>query len=334
MPAGPGIAGVLVAAGVITCAILLAWLCAEALGHLARPHRRTTGAPLWRRLASDRQGRRADDRRQSASDRAAGLEAYIALVRALAEIAPQRTTDTSFAEEIRTLALDLAVQLERPDDEIEALRALLSPDPTGLPATAAPPAAVERLRSLLRGIGAAAGTNDVPADGTSESRLLFVSFEHEIRDAERRRAPLSLIDLKVEGFETIEERFGRPATDRILRGVARAIRSQLRSVDTCVRDAGGSFLILLPGLAAEGIPQLTSRIEAAVSRHKFAPERGRTVRLEASLCAATFPRDGRSYDALITAARSRRAIQPTSSPRDGVPAGLRPYPNRIDAPVN
>ena len=334
MPAGPGISGVLVAAGVITCAMLLAWLCFEALGHLARPHR-TAGASLWRRLAPDHLGRRADDRRPSAADRAAGLEAYIALVRALAEIAPQRTGDVSFAEEIRTLALDLATKLERPDDEIDALRALLAPDPAGLPATAAPPAAVERLRALLRGIGAVTVPDEAPAEESSGGRLLFVSFEREIRDAERRRTPLSLIDLRVEEFETIEERFGRTAADRILRGVARAIRSQLRSVDICVRDAGGAFLILVPGMAAEGIPQLTSRIEAAVSRHKFAPERGRTVRLEASLCAATFPRDGRSYDALITAARSQRALkQPTSSPRDGVPGGLRPYPNRIDAPVN
>ena len=318
MPAGPGIASVLVAAGVITCALLLAWLCAEALGHLARPHRRVSV-----------------DGRLPAPDRAAGLDAYIALVRALAEVAPQRTTDGSFTEEIRTLALDLAVKLERPGDEIEALRAPLSPDPSGLPASAAPPAAVARLRALLGGITAGRATGEEPAEAPSGSRLLFVSFEREIRDAEKTRTPLSLIDLRVEDFEAIEERFGRAAADRILRGVARAIRSQLRPGDTCVRDAGGSFLILVPGLTAEGVAPLASRIEAAVSRHKFAPERGRTVRLEASLCAATFPRDGSSYDALITAARSKRALkQPTAAPRDGVPAGLRPYPNRIDAPVN
>jgi len=321
MPGGSGIEAVLVAAGVLTCAGLLAWLCAHAIGH--------AGAPL----------RRADERLQRVSaasaDVTAGLEAYVALVRALAEAAPERTAGGSFAEEIRTLALDLAAKLERPEEEIATLRAVLEPDPSGLPAEGASPAAVERLRALLRSGAPGPAPETAAAEGASECRLLFVSFEREIREADRRRAPLSLIDLRVEGFETIEERFGRGAADRVLRGVARAIRSQLRPGDTCVRDAGGSFLILVPGLAAEGVAPLAARIEAAVARHKFAPERGRTLRLEASLCSATFPRDGRSYDALITAARARRALkQPAASPRDGMPAGLRPYPNRIDAPVN
>jgi len=317
MPEGAGIAGMLVAAGVITCALLLAWLCVHALRDLGRTPQRNLA-----------------DRLKSVSATVGDLDAYVALVRALAEMAPRRTAQGSFADEIRALALDLAAKLERPDQEIEWLQTSLPPDPTGLPATAAPPAAVARLRGLLDRGAAGRGQEEEPAEGASESRLLFVSFEREIRDAERRGTPLSLIDLRVEGFETIEERFGRPATDRILRGVARAIRSQLRPGDTCIRDAGGSFLILVPGLAAEAVATLSSRIEAAVSRHKFAPERGRSLRLEASLCAATFPRDGGSYDALITAARSRRALKQPASSRDDVPAGFRPYPNRIDAPVN
>ena len=322
---GPGIAGVLVAAGVITCALLLAWLCAHALSDLGRVHRSEGRRGPQRNLA---------DRPKSIPATGSDLDAYVALVRALAESAPQRTAAGSFADEIRTLALDLAAKLERPDAEIAWLRTSLGPDPTGLPTAAAPPAAVERLRGLLGSVAADRGPEEEPSEGASESRLLFVSFEREIRDAERRGTPLSLIDLRVEGFETIEERFGRPATDRILRGVARAIRSQIRPGDTCVRDAGGSFLILVRGLAAEGVTTLSSRIESAVSRHKFAPERGRSLRLEASLCAATFPRDGHSYDALITAARSRRALKQPTSSRDDVPGGLRPYPNRIDAPVN
>ena len=331
MPGGAGIAGVLVVAGVVTCALLFAWLCTHALGHVGRTHGRADRRSPWRRLVADR----LQERPASGADGAeAGLEAYVALVRALAEAAPQRSSQGSFAEEIRALALDLAEKLERPGHEIEALRTLLAPDPAGLPAAAAAPAAVERLRALAGGGADVAAPEGGSPEGASESRLLFVSFEREIRDAERRRTPLSLIDLRVEGFETIEERFGRAATDRILRGVARSIRSQLRPGDTCVRDAGGSFLVLVPGLAADGVASLAARIEAAVSRHKFAPERGRAVRVEASLCAATFPRDGRSYDALITAARSRRALRQPTSSRDGVPKGLRPYPNRIDAPVN
>jgi diguanylate cyclase (GGDEF)-like protein len=162
-----------------------------------------------------------------------------------------------------------------------------------------------------------------------------VSFEQEIRTAERRKAPLTLLDLRIEGFDGFEDRFGRAATDRILRGVARAIRSQLRPDDTCVRDAGGAFLVLVPGLPIDAARALAARIEAAIARHKFALERGRSVAVEATLCAATFPQDGGSYDALLTVVRTRRALAHKGRGATGPATGpFQPYPHRIDAPVN
>jgi diguanylate cyclase (GGDEF)-like protein len=204
------------------------------------------------------------------------------------------------------------------------------------PEASRPPRALtDRLRRLFRPAAPASAAAPAEPDGVTESRLLFVSFEQEIRTAERRKAPLTLFDLRIEGFDTFEERFGRAATDRILRGVARSIRSQLRPDDTCVRDAGGAFLVLVPGLPAESARPLATRIEAAVARHKFALERGRNVAVEATLCSATFPEDGRSYDALLTIARTRRALSPKGRVAPGPADGpWRPYPHRIDAPVN
>jgi diguanylate cyclase (GGDEF)-like protein len=321
MPTTPeAFSSAILTAGIVTCAALFVWLCATALRHLDSISK-SERPPLPR-----------DD-----------LDLFLRLVDALEEALPGAGPAGGSHEARRPLALDLLERLGRSPADLEALRARLDRAAAWPTQAGAPRAAVERLRALLAAsMPAAALTNPAlhttasPAsDTSSEGRLLFVSFEQEIRTAERRRAPLTLIDLRLEGLETFEDRFGRAATDRILRGVARAIRSQLRPDDTCVRDAGGAFLVLVPGLAAEAVQALAKRIEAAVARHKFALERGRSVAVEATLCAATFPQDGRSYDALLTAVRTRRALEARGQAAGARSAdAFRAYPHRIDTPVN
>jgi len=313
----------IVSMGILVCAALLVGLWVTALRHLER------SPLLGRRDGETSPGSKRPDAPQR------DLDPFLQLVEALAEVIPGgMTAEGDAPDSPRALAIDLLERLGRSPAEIDALRARLD-QAASLQATGRPPrAAVERLRRLLLQASASKPAAET-AEGSSENRLLFVSFEQEIRAAERRGAPLTLVDLRLEGFDTFEDRFGRAATDRILRGVARAIRSQLRPADTCVRDAGGAFLVLLPGLAAEAVQALAARIEAAVTRHKFALERGRSVTVEATLCAATFPQDGRSYDALLTAVRTRRALDRRGGAAGSQATGpYQPYPHRIDAPVN
>ena len=356
MPTTPDpFSSAILTAGILICAGLFVWLCATALRHLdtisksARSplHLQPRSSPVRGDLASDR-----DDHASNRDD----LDLFVRLVEALEEALPRGAMPAGVSlEATRTLALDLLERLGRSPADLEALRARLDRRAALQAPASAPRAAVERLRALLQQSAPAQPSPALPAsasgspsslsvshadaapapDGSSESRLLFVSFEQEIRTAERRRTPLTLFDLRLEGFDAFEDRFGRAATDRILRGVARAIRSQLRPDDTCVRDAGGAFLVLVPGLAAEAVQALAKRIEAAVARHKFALERGRSVAVEATLCAATFPQEGRSYDALLTAVRTRRALQHRGRAGGAQSAdAFRAYPHRIDHPVN
>jgi len=154
----------------------------------------------------------------------------------------------------------------------------------------------------------------------AKARLLFGSFERELRRAQRLGATLSVIELEVNQLERIRDRFGRQAADRILRSVARAIRSQLRPNDTCVRSAGSEFIITVPGVGAAGIAGVQARIEMAIGRHKFAVARGQFIRVGVSLGAASFPEDGAAYDALIAVAEARM--------------GRRKPPGRADSQVN
>ena len=126
--------------------------------------------------------------------------------------------------------------------------------------------------------------------------------EQEIHRATTQQGPLSIIVLDVDHFKEVNDRFGHPAGDRILRGVARAIRSQMRSCDTCVRYAGDEFIITVPGVGREEINGVQTRIAAAIANHKFVVARNKALHVTVSMGADSFPDEGKSIESLIAVA--------------------------------
>lgn len=169
----------------------------------------------------------------------------------------------------------------------------------------------------------------------SDIQLEFASLERQVRRARESSLPLTLLHLSVDRLDAIRSHHGDDAADRVLRGVARAVRSQLRPGDLCVRDGGDAFVVLVPGVAAERAASVHARIEAAVRQHKFAVARGQSLRVSVCLGTASLPDDGASYDALLTAAQARR--QQAAEARAGRPAAagtLLRYAGRPDVTLN
>jgi diguanylate cyclase (GGDEF)-like protein/putative nucleotidyltransferase with HDIG domain len=174
-----------------------------------------------------------------------------------------------------------------------------------------------------------------PLTRLPNARFLFGSFDREMARAEKLGTPLGIIELDVNHFKLINDRFGHPAGDRVLRGVARAIRSQLRPNDTCVRYAGDEFIITVPGVGATGIEAVQARIVSAIGRHKFAVARGQTICVTVSMGAACYPEDGRTYESLISVADARMYTEKFSRRGAGTdPNFLLRFPGRTDISVN
>lgn len=174
-----------------------------------------------------------------------------------------------------------------------------------------------------------------PLTRLPNARFLFGSFDREMARAEKLGTPLGIIELDVNHFKLINDRFGHPAGDRVLRGVARAIRSQLRPNDTCVRYAGDEFIVTVPGVGATGIEAVQARIVSAIGRHKFAVARGQTIRVTVSMGAACYPEDGRTYESLISVADARMYTEKFSRRGAGAdPNFLLRFPGRTDISVN
>jgi diguanylate cyclase (GGDEF)-like protein len=77
-------------------------------------------------------------------------------------------------------------------------------------------------------------------------------LEHELNRARRSDGRLVLAFVDVDGLKPTNDVRGHAAGDQLLRDVAMALRSGLRSYDLVVRYGGDEFLCALPGADIEG----------------------------------------------------------------------------------
>jgi diguanylate cyclase (GGDEF)-like protein len=73
-----------------------------------------------------------------------------------------------------------------------------------------------------------------------------------------------LIVLDIDHFKQINDRFGHPAGDAVLKHVASVVKSQLRSGDTLCRVGGEEFALVLPDTTQSLASEVAERIRAAV----------------------------------------------------------------------
>jgi diguanylate cyclase (GGDEF)-like protein len=81
--------------------------------------------------------------------------------------------------------------------------------------------------------------------------------------ARRHADPISLLLLDIDHFKLVNDSYGHPAGDQVLREFARRLSDQLRAGDVGGRWGGEEFLVILPRTGLDGAIRLGERIRAA-----------------------------------------------------------------------
>jgi diguanylate cyclase (GGDEF)-like protein len=100
--------------------------------------------------------------------------------------------------------------------------------------------------------------------GLANRRELSSALVREAARTARTKEPLSLAVIDIDHFKEINDTFGHPAGDEVLRQVAAAMARNVRDVDLVARYGGEEFAIVLPNCASDGALAVVERVRAAV----------------------------------------------------------------------
>ena len=139
-----------------------------------------------------------------------------------------------------------------------------------------------------------------PLTRVANRRALLAQAQQETARHRRAQSSYAIVMLDLDGFKTLNDRFGHGAGDDLLRDVARSLQRAMRGQDTVARLGGDEFCVLAPDTDRDGAGRLAARVAAAVRGVTAGTQ---TVR--ASVGAALFPDDADEPETLIGIADAR-----------------------------
>ncbi|HEX3596955.1 MAG TPA: GGDEF domain-containing protein [Polyangiaceae bacterium] len=151
------------------------------------------------------------------------------------------------------------------------------------------------------------------------NRAYFVErLSAELAYANRHSSDASLLLLDLDHFKKINDTYGHPGGDAVLRTLAGTVRRVLRVEDIFARYGGEEFIVLLRGIGIEGAARAAERLRRAIISTP-AEHEGQHIDCTVSIGCASLGCGDRSAQALIATA-DRRLYAAKHGGRDQVVA--------------
>lgn len=131
-------------------------------------------------------------------------------------------------------------------------------------------------------------------------------FHHRLElelDRSRRFGHLfALLMIDVDHFKSVNDRFGHPAGDAVLKQIAERIRGSLRPSDLAARYGGEEFIVMLPETSASGAQALAERLCTQIRAQPMQINDSTRETVTVSVGLAVFPEDAEAADRLVAMA--------------------------------
>jgi diguanylate cyclase (GGDEF)-like protein len=127
----------------------------------------------------------------------------------------------------------------------------------------------------------------LPNRTVAEDRL-----EQALARAHRRKQMFAILCIDLDGFKAVNDNFGHPAGDELLRVVSTRLRGRIRHSDTLARIGGDEFLAIIEDCNGGPAAQSVGESLVASLQEPFNLE-GKTVSISGSIGIAMYPTDGK-----------------------------------------
>lgn len=118
--------------------------------------------------------------------------------------------------------------------------------------------------------------------GLRNRRFLMARYHEEFERARRYSTPLGFLMLDLDHFKEINDNYGHPFGDLVLKSVAGTISEAMREYDIAARYGGEEFAVLVPETKRQDLLALAERIRAQLEK-KDIIEAGISARVTASI---------------------------------------------------
>jgi diguanylate cyclase (GGDEF)-like protein len=134
--------------------------------------------------------------------------------------------------------------------------------------------------------------------GLLNHRTFQGRLDEQLLAAARYGRTLSLLLCDIDHFKSVNDTYGHPVGDQVLREVARVLAREARNTDVVARYGGEEFAVIMPETDTAGAMVIAERIRERVAQLVTETSQG-PLRVTMSLGVASFPAHGQKKAELV-----------------------------------
>jgi len=104
--------------------------------------------------------------------------------------------------------------------------------------------------------------------GLANRRRFRVALQGEVERWRRYRVPCALLMLDIDHLKSVNDRFGHPVGDMVIRQIAQTLKEVSRDNDTAARLGGEEFALLLAGVDLQRAVAAAERLRTVLSNKR------------------------------------------------------------------
>jgi two-component system cell cycle response regulator len=136
--------------------------------------------------------------------------------------------------------------------------------------------------------------------GVYNRRYMATHLPSVMKQAADAAKPLALFMIDIDHFKRVNDTYGHPAGDEVLRAVARRIADTVRQIDTVARMGGEEFVAVMPDARADIAVRIAERLRQAVAEDAVADARAPGGRIAVTISiGVALAHPGDTADTLI-----------------------------------